>query len=362
MQILSIGTFTGKGISNTCLHRTWALEKLGNVQCIDSTLRNHKFLYRVINRLFVRYHLPVHFYDNALNREIIEQATKYHYDLVWIDKGILIQKKTLKAIKQLQPHCIIVGYSPDNMAERHNQSLLFLESMPDYDYYITTKSYTVETLKKMGCKNVLFVNNAYEDTFHHPYKLSEEERKRLGGKVGFIGAWEEERCRSILYLAQHGVPVRVWGGGKWLAYKGKYPNLAIEDKGLFSEDYNKALSAFDISLCFLRKMNFDQQTTRTMEIPACGSLLMAERTPEHLKLFEDEKEAVFFSSDQELLEKCQYYLTHEEERKRIAEAGYLRCMSSGYSNIETLKKVLSHIVQDYTTKGKNKGNENTLYL
>lgn len=342
MRILSIGTF--KGLSNTCLHRTWALEKLGEVDRIDSTLISRILLYRIINRLFVRYRLPVSFHFPSLNKAILEAVRQKAYDVVWVDKGVFVEGKTLKAIKQARPHCLIVGYSPDNMAERHNQSQVFLESFPCYDYYITTKSYTVETLRKMGCPHILFVNNAYEASFHHPYQLTQEERERLGGKVGFIGAWEEERCRSILYLAEHGVPVRVWGGGKWLQYKGGYPNLQIEDRGLYSEDYNKALSAFDISLCFLRKMNYDLQTTRTMEIPACGSLLMAERTVEHERLFKDKEEAVFFSSNEELLELCQYYLGHEEERKRIAEAGRRRCLASGYSNEETIKRVINQIM------------------
>ena len=343
MRILSIGTFTGQGVSNTCLHRTWALEKIGQVMRIDSTLHNHKMWYRIVNRLFVRHHLPLHFHNSLLNKSIIEAIDKKNFDIVWIDKGVFIEADTLKYIKRQQPKSIIIGYSPDNMAERHNQSQLFLESFPYYDYYITTKSYTIQSLKKMGCKNVFFVNNAYEESFHHPYSLTNEEKNKLGGVVGFIGAWEQERCSSILYLAQHGIPVRVWGGGRWLKYKDKYPNLTIEEKGLFSDDYNKALSAFDISLCFLRKMNYDLQTTRTMEIPACGSLLMAERTAEHEMLFKDKKEAVFFSSDEELLQLCQYYITHEEEREKIAKAGRLRCLTSGYSNYETLKKVIESI-------------------
>lgn len=343
MRILSIGTFTGQGISNTCLHRTWALEKLSEVDRIDTTLKRNVLYYRIVNRLFVRHHLPVSFHERKLNRMIREQVRTKHYDVTWIDKGVFIEAKTLHFIKRMQSNCLVVGYSPDNMAERHNQSQVFLESFPYYDYYVTTKSYTVDTLRRMGCKNILFVNNAYEASFHHPYQLTKEERERLGGKVGFIGAWEEERCRSILYLAEHGIPVRVWGGGKWLEYKDRYTNLKIEDKGLYSEDYNKALSAFDISLCFLRKMNHDLQTTRTMEIPACGSMLMAERTVEHEHLFKDKEEAVFFSSDEELVELCQYYLTHEEERKRIAEAGRKRCLTSGYSNEETIKRILEKI-------------------
>lgn len=353
MRILSIGTFSSKGVSNTCLHRTWALEKMGTVTRIDSTLNHRILLYRIINRLFVRYKIPISFHFASLNKVIQKASLEQAYDMVWIDKGVFVESETLQKFKQVQPNCIIVGYSPDNMVERHNQSQIFLNSFPYYDFYITTKSYTVDALRQMGCKNILFVNNAYESTFHHPYKLSAKEKRSLGGKVGFIGAWEEERCHSILYLAEHGIPVRVWGGGKWLQYKNRFPNLIIEDTGLFSEDYNKALSAFDISLCFLRKINYDLQTTRTMEIPACGSMLMAERTTEHEQLFKDKEEAVFFSSDEELLELCQYYITHDDERKLIALAGRKRCLNSGYSNERTIKCIIDKIFAEYGITGKN---------
>lgn len=343
MRILSIGQFSADGVSNTCLHRNWALHRLADVSDIDSTLSRNVLLYRVINRLFVRYSLPIHFPSRELNEKITKAIIKNIYDVVWIDKGIFVSKKSLLTIKKKLPSAVIIGYSPDNMAERHNQSQHFIDSLPYYDYYITTKSYIVEDLKKMGAKNVIFVNNAYEETFHHPYEVTPEDKKKLGGEVGFIGSWEEERFLSMKYLAEHGVPVRVWGGGKWQDYVDVIPNLKVEGKGLFSEDYNKALSAFDISLCFLRKMNFDQQTTRSMEIPACGSMLMAERTPEHETLFKDNEEAVFFSTNEELLQKCKFYLNHPEQLKSVANAGHNRCIDSGYSNHETLKRVLQSI-------------------
>lgn len=343
IKILSIGQFSAYGISNTCLHRNLALHKLGIVHEIDSTLDNKKWIYRLVNYLFVKKRLNIHFPVDKLNKRILNQLQKTLYDIIWIDKGIFISAHTLQIAKKINPSTIIIGYSPDNMTERHNQSLHFLESLPYYDYYVTTKSYTIDKLYAMGAKNVILVNNAYEETFHHPYDISPKEKERLGGMVGFIGMWEQARCDSILYLANHGIPVRVWGGGKWLDYNGLSPNLKIESTGLFSEDYNKALSAFDISLCFLRKMNSDLQTTRTMEIPACGSLLMAERTTEHEALFKDGEEAVFFSNNEELLEKCRYYLSHTEELKKIAKAGRERCISSGYSNIETIKHIFTQI-------------------
>lgn len=343
MRILSIGQFNCYGISNTCLHRTWALKKLAEVDTIDFAPILNTLLYAIINRLYVRYHLPIHLPVFRLNKMIKETVHKKNYDIVWIDKGTVVSAKTLIYIKAKCSNTKIVGYSPDNMVERHNQSQHFIESLPYYDYYITTKSYTIDQLKDLGVKNVIFVNNAYEKTFHHPYDITTEEKERLGGKIGFIGAWEKERCESILFLAKHGLPIRVWGGGEWTKYKGLYPNLTIEDKGLFSDNYNKALSAFDISLCFLRKMNKDLQTTRTMEIPACGSLLMAERTVEHERLFKEDEEAVFFSNNEELLEKCTYYLSHPDDLKRVSNAGYQRCQSSGYSNDKTIKRILDEI-------------------
>lgn len=342
MKILSIGQFSANGLSNTCLHRNWALHRICDVVDIDSSFNGNNIIYRVVNKLF-RLGFPIGYSLKGLNARIISHIQNGYYDIVWIDKGLFVSRKTLKFIKQKWPSTIIVGYSPDNMAKRHNQSKVFLDAFPFYDYYVTTKSYTIKKLYTMGAKSVIFVDNAYEKSFHHPYDLTLEEKERLGGKIGFIGTWELERCNSILFLARNGVPVRVWGGGKWTDYIGSYPSLTIEGTGLFSEDYNRAISAFDISLCFLKKINEDLQTTRTMEIPACGSLLMAERTVEHERLFVEGKEAAFFSTNEELLQKCRYYLEHPEEREKVARAGLKRCETSGYSNDDMIKKVLNHI-------------------
>lgn len=343
MKILSIGQFSKDGSSNTCLHRNWALHKLGDVTEIDTTFQ-WNLICKILNYAYVTLKIPISYLRLQINKEIIATCKKQNFDIIWIDKGNYILPSTLRYIKKILPKSKIIGYSPDNMSERHNRTVWFEKGMKYYDWYLTTKSYIIDWLKVNGCKNILFVNNAYEDTFHHPYKLNDEERERLGGKIGFIGSWEKERCDYILYLADHGIPVKVWGTGKWLEYTNYSPNLTITGKALFSEDYNKALSAFDISLCFLRKINSDLQTTRTMEIPACKSLLMAERTSEHEALFKDNIEAVFFSSKEELLEKCKYLIQHPEQRKDIAEKGYQRCILSGYSNYNTLRVALSHIL------------------
>ena len=71
--------------------------------------------------------------------------------------------------------------------------------------------------------------------------------------------------------------------------------------------------------------------------------MLAERTDEHARLFVEGREAEFFASTEELLAKCRYYLEHEDERRRIAEAGLRRCREGRYDNQGRLQTVLSHL-------------------
>ena len=72
--------------------------------------------------------------------------------------------------------------------------------------------------------------------------------------------------------------------------------------------------------------------------------MLAERTTEHQAMFREDEEAVFFSNNEELLEKCQYYLEHEELRRRIAQAGHERCMASDYSYEGRIRMILEHVL------------------
>jgi spore maturation protein CgeB len=119
--------------------------------------------------------------------------------------------------------------------------------------------------------------------------------------------------------------------------------LRVEHRSLFGETYSKAINSFDINLCFLRRANRDRQTTRTFEIPACGSFMLAERTDEHVQLFDEGQEAEFFGSTDELFEKVRFYLTHEDIRQKIAQRGRQRCLRFGYDYRSRMRKMLEQV-------------------
>ncbi len=340
MRILYVGQLWNGG---TCLQRMRALEDLGHdIMPVDTEPDGvRKIQKRIIYRIIRKLYGPLDI-ANA-NRIIIQSFKRENFDVLWLDKALTIMPGTLEHVRRENRKTIISGYSPDYMGAKHNQSKRFIKSLPFYHVFITTKSYGVIELEKLGVPKVFFLGNAYDPHTHKPMEISESEKVKFGGAVGFIGDYEVEREQFMYYLAQKGVPIRIWGPNWDRKHKLKHPKLKIEGRELMGNDYATAICSFSINLAFLRKINLDQQTTRSVEIPACGGFMLAERTKEHLELFEEGKEAEFFSSKEELLEKVLYYLNHEEERDRISRAGRERCMKSGYSNQERLKIIIQHL-------------------
>jgi spore maturation protein CgeB len=336
MSLLYVGDLW---LGSTALHRLHALESLVRCEAIDSSVSRHwfiQFCYKVSARL--RRHVSF----NRLNERILEMTRSRHYDIVWVDKGLSIKKSTLINLKKRSENLKIVFYSPDDMNNPVNQSIHYLRSIPMYDLHVTTKSYNVAELKRMGAQDVYFVGNSFNPALHRPMCLTVQEYANLGAKVCFIGSWEKERFDSILYLVKNGIPVTVWGES-WKKFENAYPELTIIPKNAWHDDYANVLNATKINLCFLKKGNRDLQTTRSIEIPACGAFMLAEWTEEHIDLFEPDQEAVFFKSNEELLAKVKYFLAHETKRIEIARAGRERCLTSGYSNEERLSRVLNYI-------------------
>jgi spore maturation protein CgeB len=93
----------------------------------------------------------------------------------------------------------------------------------------------------------------------------------------------------------------------------------------------------------LRKVCPDQHTTRTFEIPACGSMLLADRTEEHRDFFEEGQEAEFFDSIDEMIDKLKFYTRNESARKRVADGGYQRCKQAGYAYMCRLSTALKEL-------------------
>jgi len=349
LRILYVGEMLA---DSTSLQRYEALQRLvGTIKAIKTRKHRHEPLNlpALVNRVIAKLYLTgiasfVPLDPLLVNQTLIEAAKEMQPDILWLDKALTVRTQTLIKFRHQHPTCRIIGYSPDDMGKQINRSAAFDAHAKLYDLFFTTKSYGPTDLKSLGCQDACFIGNAFDPELHRPLDPSPADRERLGGPVTFVGTYEADRAQQMAALCRAGITVRIWGSG-WQHMDTPPSGLHLESRAIYGEDYTRALCASDINLCFLRKHNRDRQTTRSIEIPACGAFMLAERTDEHLALFEEGVEAAFFSSTSELIEKCLHYLAHPDERQRIAAAGRERCLKSGYSNDDRMSIMLQEISQ-----------------
>lgn len=278
----------------------------------------------------------------SYNRAILAAAAEHRPEVFWVDKGNLVQASTLRAVKR-KTGAVLVNFNTDYLACSKHPWRLHMEGIPEYDFYFTSNVYDVDFLKAKGVRNVVVVPLGYYAAVFTRPALTKEEAERLGAEVGFIGHWEPATEELILELIDRGLPLRVRGTA-WGHARDRRRLAGKVELGLVPQpDYEKAIVATKVNLGIVSTMNRNETSGRSFEIPAAGGFLLAKRTSEHLAMYEEGKEAEFYDSVDELVEKARYYLEHEEERKRIAANGQRRCLSSGTSFEEMMPRLVETV-------------------
>jgi len=144
-------------------------------------------------------------------------------------------------------------------------------------------------------------------------------------------------------LRRHIILCQLAGGERFRFHRDATLAATFQGGEVYGNDYARALTGARIGLGLLRQVCRDQHTTRTFEIPACGSFLLADRTDEHQEFFMEGKEAEFFSSVDELVEKVRFYTANEASRQQIAAAGRHRCLTGRYAYTDRLQDALGRI-------------------
>lgn len=332
MKILYIGDVRE---GSTSLDRMRSLERIGHA-LVAFNVPPYESRHRIISAIQCRHHPRILL--QRLNRDIrhfVEQNGPF--DCAWVDKGVWIFPETVEFLKLQCGRT--VHYTPDPQI-LYFRSHQFINSIPLYDHIVTTKDFELALYVDKGAQHVIHVPQSYCPV---RYK-NPQPSPRFAADVGFVGRCEPHYLQQINGLA--GIDNVVIFGDQWnkpANRKRVHPELTVNGS-VWKEDYISALASFKISLGLLSKNYPEQHTTRTFEIPAAGTFMLAERTVEHQGFFEEGVEAEFFSSVDEMVSKATFYLKDHVARERIARQGQLRCVSSGYDSDSVMKKIMGYVV------------------
>jgi spore maturation protein CgeB len=325
--------------SRTSRHRLNALRRLGcNVSVVDPSgfLPDH----RVISSW--NHHAGGLFLGGLARRRVLNAIGSREFDVALVNGGMLVDRALVAELKR---RCgAVINYNNDDPFGRrdHGKWRLYLEALPVYDLITVVRECNTREARAAGARETLRVYMSADEVAHLPRELSSEDRGKWGSRVAFIGTWMPERGPFLARLIDLGVPLAIFGDQWHKAAEWPLLRPHWRGPGLFNDDdYAKAVQCANVCLGLLSKGNRDLSTTRSFEIPHLGSVLCAERTAEHLDLYRENVDAVFWSSPEECAEKCGELLRDEGWRQRIAKSGRARCLKNRTTNESILANALS---------------------
>ena len=326
------------------MQRITALRKIGcDISVVPTTIENSGYETRPSTIARVRHRLRLPGDPARANESIIDKISD-DTNVLWLDNADMVRPATLAKARQISTGLRILYFTEDDMMNSSLRTRWTERAFQHLDLWVTTKSYNQlpDELPAFGMKNILFVNNVASPDIHRPIQVNDEDAHAFGAPITFIGSFERPRARSLLRLAEANIAVRVWGNG-WTHMQGKHSNLRIEGRAIYNLDYAKSISSSAMNLCFLRHNNRDLQTCRSVEIPSCGGFMIHERNAEITSIFREDKEAVYFSSDDELIDCCLKWAEKPEARTEIAKNGRDRVKELNLTHEAQVSRILTHI-------------------
>jgi hypothetical protein len=279
----------------------------------------------------------------AFNRAILAGAERLRANVIWIEKGTEVFPRTLRRLKREGSRILVYHNTDDWKAKVPLHTLQWrhlLRGLRLYDLHFTSNLHNVREFREFGLPAVHHMELAANPIFPDPEPVPEAERRALGAEVGFIGHWEQTTERMLRRVAEAGLQVKIYGAGWQQADLSGALGRAVQGRPVKGLEYMRTILSLDVNVGIVSKWNRNHTASRSFQIPALGAFLLHERNQAIREAFREGEEAEFFGSDDELVEKCRHYVSHPEQRRRIAAAGRARCLASGYFETDRVREVL----------------------
>lgn len=306
----------------------------------DFVKDRHGFLGRLHGRLHLGPEITM------MRKELIKTVKNLRPDWVHFRLPLEFDKATIQEVKD---HCsLVTEYCNDDPCSPQRLYWLWRlydETIPLFDAHFVYRKRNIDDLKSLGAQRVFHTPPCYVPWRHQPPVWQQGEYQQWHSDAAFVGHWESDnRLDAIDALINAGFKITLRGSGWNRPGKGRACESLMPITPVFGADYNKIYAATAAGLCFFSKLNRDQLTERALEIPAIGGLLVCERTDEVERLFNDRKEAFFFSDNSELIEIVREVSLDDNLRNKVSNSGRIRLMREGHSVMDRAQQIISFLI------------------
>lgn len=332
-------------LHSTSLHRANALRSIG---CTVDVVNPYLFLPPLsLWQQWLNYRTGYRLFQNYILRKISQyfQPPYNSYDLLWVNGGELFGPRLLSWFKKSFNSPILLYQNDDPTGTRDGARFGSLRSsLPFYDFCVLVRPETALESLAYGSPKTLRVLMSFDEEVHTCHQTSAS--INLSPSVAFVGSLipGEGRDQFLHNLIKAGIPLEI-RGNNWNR-SNLLPLLKsfFVGPGVTGHDYAHVLQSATACIGLLSHQNRDLHTRRSVEIPACGGVLCAERTSEHQLLFEEGIEAVFWDCADECASACNAFLSDSQLTSLIRSSGSKRVHEIGVGNEDICRQILSSIL------------------
>jgi spore maturation protein CgeB len=249
------------------------------------------------------------------NRRLLEKVRDFKPDVLWLSgDNRVIYPDTLAAIKR-DSGCKIIystGISPIVFSlpiERRAARL--------YDLVLVNDFYHGVQWLELGARHMeCLPNSACDPDFHHPYTLTDAERKAYTCDIAFVGTLVPDNLYSLRVQALEAL--RDFDLGIWSVHdvpaslKSNFRGYAL------GEDMLEVFSAAKITVNLHGDFMRYGGNMRLFEAAGVGIFQIADDLPGVRQWFTEGETIVTYRDLDDLRTKVAYYLEHDAERQAIA--------------------------------------------
>jgi spore maturation protein CgeB len=270
----------------------------------------------------------------AVNNRLIKKVKKVCPDLIWIDKGTYIYRETLENIKHINSNTIIIHHNTDDIESEKHEFNNYLSSLDLYDAHFTCNKFNIDYSKKISNSRFFYNELGYDQNIFYPNKNKKQY------DLFFIGHHEPDYEKYVSEITNKDMSFFLGGPG-WHSSNISKSKIAFNDYN--EKIYPDVINKSSAGLGLYSKWNRNISSGRIFEIPATGAALIVKRNSFIETLYEEDNEAIFFDSPEELSSKIEDLFKNKDLLQKIAVNGYKRCLANKCTWDDRIKEAIDFL-------------------
>jgi glycosyltransferase involved in cell wall biosynthesis len=248
------------------------------------------------------------FYKSKVDQILARQIKNYQPHIICISFARFLDVNTIKCIRQAAPNAVFIGGDGDPWPKRQKGRL---DTAKELDILMATNDgQFLQGYRDVGVPLCVFMPNMCDPDIDHRYDVSSKWRTDIlwTGKAKHHADTSETLREEIVTRLIQRENCTIYG------------SCGRPQIGGFDYLYAISGARMGVNVNAVNSVRL-YHSDRLTHYLACGTFVLAKRVPDTDLLFKDGVHIKYFDTAEELFDLADWYLKHETERKKVADAG-----------------------------------------